>query len=62
MTLRITHPQYGFNRQQTLSGYTLPPSGTTEEIDSLKLPSIVAGFVIENTEHEMHGAPVGSWI
>ncbi|WP_444926785.1 hypothetical protein ACJJI4_01310 [Microbulbifer sp. TRSA002] len=55
MTQRITIRDVVQSKLQTLSGYTFPPPGTTEEIDSKKLPAIVVGFATENTEHEMHG-------
>ncbi|USD22152.1 hypothetical protein MJO52_03175 [Microbulbifer variabilis] len=55
MTQRITIRDAVLNKLQTLSGYTFPPPGTTEEIDSRKLPAIVVGFATENIEHEMYG-------
>ncbi|WP_445354557.1 hypothetical protein ACJJI5_15585 [Microbulbifer sp. EKSA008] len=55
MTQRITIHDAVQSELQTLSGYTFPTPGTTEEIDSKKLPSTVVGFAVENTEHEMHG-------
>ncbi|WP_444925294.1 hypothetical protein ACJJI4_12065 [Microbulbifer sp. TRSA002] len=55
MTQRITIRDAVLNKLKTLSGYTFPPPGTTEEIESKKLPAIVVGFATENTKHEMHG-------
>ncbi|WP_226649609.1 hypothetical protein [Microbulbifer variabilis] len=55
MTQRITIRDGVLNKLQTLFGYTFPPPGTTEEIDSEKLPAIVVGFATENIEREMHG-------
>ncbi|WP_444925316.1 hypothetical protein ACJJI4_12200 [Microbulbifer sp. TRSA002] len=55
MTQRITIRDAVQSKLQTLSSYTFPPPDTTEEIDSKKLPAIVVGFAVENTEHEMYG-------
>ncbi|WP_444901345.1 hypothetical protein ACJJIG_17390 [Microbulbifer sp. SSSA007] len=55
MTQRIIIRDVVLNKLKTLSGYTFPPPGTTEEIDSKKLPAIVLGFATENTDHEMYG-------
>ncbi|WP_444958108.1 hypothetical protein [Microbulbifer sp. ZKSA002] len=54
MTQRITTRDAVQNKLENLSGYIFPPPGTTEEIDSKKLPAIVVGFAVENTEHEMN--------
>ncbi|GAA5446198.1 hypothetical protein Misp06_04407 [Microbulbifer sp. NBRC 101763] len=55
MTRRITIRDAVQKEIENLSGYSFPPPGTTEEIDSKKLPAIVVGFATENTGHEMHG-------
>ncbi|WP_226649270.1 hypothetical protein [Microbulbifer variabilis] len=55
MTQRMAVRDAVLSKLQTLSDYTFPPPGTTEEIDSKKLPAIVVGFATENIEHEMYG-------
>ncbi|WP_444902173.1 hypothetical protein ACJJIG_04385 [Microbulbifer sp. SSSA007] len=55
MTRRIAIRDAVQKEIENLSGYSFPPPGTTEEIDSEKLPAIVVGFATENTDHEMHG-------
>ncbi|WP_444904221.1 hypothetical protein ACJJIU_03665 [Microbulbifer sp. CnH-101-E] len=55
MTQRMAIRDTVLSKLQTLSSYTFPPPGTTEEIDPENLPAIVVGFATENTEHEMHG-------
>ncbi|WP_445358101.1 hypothetical protein [Microbulbifer sp. ANSA005] len=55
MTQRITIRDAVQSKLRTLSGCTFPPPGTTEEIDTKKLPAIVVGFATENNEHEMYG-------
>ncbi|WP_444885008.1 hypothetical protein [Microbulbifer sp. PSTR4-B] len=55
MSQRMAIRDAVLSKLQTLSSYTFPPPGTTEEIDPKKLPAIVVGFATENTEHEMHG-------
>lgn len=40
---------------ENLAGYTLIPPGTTDDIDSRKLPALVVGFATEAITHEMHG-------
>ncbi|WP_444939426.1 hypothetical protein [Microbulbifer sp. JMSA002] len=55
MTQRITIRDAVLSKLQTLSSYTFPPPGTTEEIDPEKLPAIVVDFSTENTDHEMYG-------
>ncbi|WP_020411051.1 hypothetical protein [Microbulbifer variabilis] len=55
MTQRIAIRDAVQKEIENLSGYSFPPPGTTEEIDSKKLPAIVVGFATENTDHEMYG-------
>ncbi|WP_444945639.1 hypothetical protein ACJJIP_16615 [Microbulbifer sp. VTAC004] len=55
MTRRIAIRDAVQKEIENLSGYSFPPPGTTEEIDSKKLPAIVVGFATENTDHEMYG-------
>jgi len=55
MTQRIVVRDAVQHELQNLSGYSLPSPGTTEEMNSVKLPAIVVGFATENIDHELHG-------
>ncbi|GAA5446158.1 hypothetical protein Misp06_04367 [Microbulbifer sp. NBRC 101763] len=55
MTQRITIRDAVQSKLQTLSGYTFPFLGITEDIDSKRLSAIVLGFTTEKSGHDIHG-------